>query len=281
MAGMVGADPEELDALAQRFRVLAGKLDSSRASLGSQIHNNPWSGPAAEGFRNDWDGHHSRVLTAVARSLGQAATSLTSNANEQRQASGPAFTGGHGGVAARPGSASPTGTGNVTGRGVESAAVFASFVTLPLLTRTYDLLTKVDSYTGLIKVLETGNVARRIPVISWITSGYDLFSTAPQTLADVESGNVWRMSKAVFRTGWTIAKIIPLVGLVDAAANVGLDSGKMIGDGIFGPGTSDRAFTDLGQQIDKAGNDFNHSGEVAGKWVAHRITEGVTRIFHL
>lgn len=103
MAGMVGADPEELDGLAQRFRVLAGRLDSSRASLGSQIHNSPWAGPAAEGFRHDWDGHHSRVLTAVARSLGQAATTLTRNANEQRQASGSAFTGGHGAVATSPG----------------------------------------------------------------------------------------------------------------------------------------------------------------------------------
>ena len=43
MAGMEGADPEELDGLAQRFRVFAGRLDSSRASLGSQVHNSPWS----------------------------------------------------------------------------------------------------------------------------------------------------------------------------------------------------------------------------------------------
>ena len=114
MAGMVGADPEELDALAQRFRVLAGRLDSGRASLGSQIHNSPWAGPAAEGFRHDWDGHHSRVLTAVARSLGQAATALTRNANEQRQASGSAVTGGHG-VATSPGPGSHDGQGTVGG----------------------------------------------------------------------------------------------------------------------------------------------------------------------
>jgi len=127
---MVGADPEELDALAQRFRVLAARLDSSRASLGSQIHNSPWAGPAAEGFRHDWDGHHSRVLTAVARSLGQAATTLTRNANEQRQASGPAFTGGHGGVATRSGPGSPTSFVDTLGHVVDATTALGAIATL-------------------------------------------------------------------------------------------------------------------------------------------------------
>lgn len=117
MAGMVGADPEELDALAQRFRVLAGRLDSSRASLGSQIHNSPWAGPAAQGFRHDWDGHHSRVLTSVARSLGQAADSLVRNANEQRQASGLASAGGSAGATTAQGTGSSSGTGATGGVG--------------------------------------------------------------------------------------------------------------------------------------------------------------------
>jgi uncharacterized protein YukE len=130
MAGMVGADPEELDALAQRFRVLAGRLDSSRASLGSQIHNSPWAGPAAEGFRHDWDGHHSRVLTAVARSLGQAADSLARNADEQRQASGSAFTGGNRGVATSPGPGSPTAFVDSLGHVVEAATAVGPIATL-------------------------------------------------------------------------------------------------------------------------------------------------------
>jgi uncharacterized protein YukE len=130
MAGMVGADPEELDALAQRFRLLAGRLDSSRASLGSQIHNSPWAGPAAEGFRHDWDGHHSRVLTSVARSLGLAATTLTRNANEQRQASGSAFTGGNGGVVTGPGPGSPTAFVDSLGHVVEATTALGAITTL-------------------------------------------------------------------------------------------------------------------------------------------------------
>jgi uncharacterized protein YukE len=130
MAGMLGADPDELDALAQRFRVLAGRLDSSRASLGAQIHNSPWAGPAAEGFRHDWDGHHTRVLSGVARSLGQAAESLTRNANEQRHASGSASASGSGGVPTSTGSGTFSGIADALGHGVEVAAVFGSITTL-------------------------------------------------------------------------------------------------------------------------------------------------------
>jgi hypothetical protein len=130
MTGMEGADPEELDGLAQRFRVFAGRLDSSRASLGSQVHNSPWSGPAADGFRHDWDAHHCRVLSAVARSLGQAADCLARNANEQRQASGSGFTSGRGAVTTSPGSGSPAGTFDALGHVVEAAGAFATITTL-------------------------------------------------------------------------------------------------------------------------------------------------------
>lgn len=130
MAGMEGADPDELDGLAQRFRVFAVRLDSSRASLSSHVHNSPWSGPAADGFRHDWDGHHGPVLSAVARCLGQAADTLAANANQQRQASGPAFTSRPRELTPSPGPGSPTGIFDVLGHVADAAAAVGSITAL-------------------------------------------------------------------------------------------------------------------------------------------------------
>ncbi len=66
-----------------------------------------------------------------------------------------------------------------------------------------------------------------------------------------------------------------MVGLVDTAANVGIDVGKGIMDTFLGPGASDRAFNDVGRQIDGVGNAINDAGAKAGKAVADSISSGV------
>lgn len=277
MAGNVyGADVVELRALSERMSRSAADLDRIVNLLTHQITaTTAWVGPNAQRFRGDWSGSHRGVVASSARALRDCAAALRRNAEDQDRTS-----------AADSPSVSFPGLGNGSGHGMAfdvGSVEWIRATALPSLERTYEMLTKVDGHLGLIKYLTNPKLSGRLPWLSFVTSGYDLVSNGPETWDDIQSGNIWRFSKAIFRTGWTLAKAVPGVGqaagLVEEAANVGIDTGKIIGDGIMGPGTSDRAFDELGQQIDKAGNDFNSRGKTAGKWVADRIKDTVKSLF--
>lgn len=272
MAGSVyGADVVELRSLSERMARSADDLDRAANLLTHQIvATTAWVGPSAQSFRGEWSGSHRGAVAASARALRECSAALRRNADEQARTSAVDRVGSLGrGSAAGPSRIA------VDGRSVE----WIRSTVLPDLEKTYDMLTTVDGDLGLIKYLKNPVLDSKIPFLSAVTSAHDLVATAPETWDDIQSGNIWRFSKAIFRTGWTIAKVVPVVGLVDSAANVGVDAGKMIMDGILGPGTSDRAFNDVGRQIDKAGNDFNSAGAAAGGWVADRIKDSFKSIF--
>lgn len=97
MARMVGADVDQLRALARRFTASADKLQHSSNGLSSAVTNAAfWRGNDAERFRTQWRSHSNPLIVAVVKALHSAADALIRNADEQDQASaaGGGSTGG-------------------------------------------------------------------------------------------------------------------------------------------------------------------------------------------
>lgn len=103
---MIGASPEQLDQLARSLADAADRMDVDiRANLTSRINASPWQGGDAARFRSDWSTRLSPQLFQTAEALRQGASLLTSEAQEQRDASsaggglsGGGFAGGRSGV---------------------------------------------------------------------------------------------------------------------------------------------------------------------------------------
>jgi hypothetical protein len=83
-----GADPDRLDAMAQQFRAAAAALDEVTQTTTAQLQRSPWHGADAQAFLFEWSSHHRPLLNDGAAKLRAAAGQLSSNAAEQRQASG-------------------------------------------------------------------------------------------------------------------------------------------------------------------------------------------------
>ena len=84
-----GADPEQLDRLAQQFDELAAELGRRRGSLNLWIEGDRfWRGPRAEEFRHEWATQFSPQLGNAVDFLQRHVTQLHDNANQQRVASG-------------------------------------------------------------------------------------------------------------------------------------------------------------------------------------------------
>lgn len=87
MAGMYGADVEQLRTLANQFSQAADQLDRGRLQVGDGIRISAWVGPFAASFRIRWDSENSLRIAAAARRLREGARVLRANADEQAQAS--------------------------------------------------------------------------------------------------------------------------------------------------------------------------------------------------
>lgn len=264
MAGKYGADVEQLRQLAQQMSTASDRLERDRITVGHQIKISAWAGPFAATFKARWESEHSLHVATVARVLNENATQLRKNADEQEAASA-ADRGADGGS----GRSSPG-----PSRGLEDWAGFAKDM-LPELRRTYELLTSLEGQAGFIKYLLNQKALGRFGWMGVLTSSYDLISDGQATWDDIQSGNIWRFTKAIFRTGWTIAKINPLVGLISTGWDAGVVGGSVLMDGVFGPGASEKAFTDLGNSIDDAGNSINDNLATGGAWIGSSIGKGL------
>jgi hypothetical protein len=96
---MYGADPDQLDELARKIKILGDALAKCHGPVDVQVRIAPWQGPAADRFRHDWARTHRPAILNAAHSLQHAQEVLIRNANEQRKASGitdpaPAHAGG-------------------------------------------------------------------------------------------------------------------------------------------------------------------------------------------
>ena len=98
----VGADVEQLRALAQLFGDKATSLEDVVSSINGQLHSSGWVGEDADTFKADWDSNLTALVRNVVDSLRERNTNLNQQADEQEKASavnGSASTAGAGSAA--------------------------------------------------------------------------------------------------------------------------------------------------------------------------------------
>ena len=98
----VGADVEQLRALAQLFGDKATSLEDVVSSINGQLHGAGWVGEDADTFKADWDSNLTALVRNVVDSLRERNTNLNQQADEQEKASavnGAASTAGVGSAA--------------------------------------------------------------------------------------------------------------------------------------------------------------------------------------
>lgn len=118
MSEMLGADVEQLRALAQEFSRKSESLTQAQRLIDGAVNQLPryWKGPDAQRFASQWRGQHRGVIARSATMLVQTADQLKANATEQVQASSAAsLGGGSGGSAGGSGGPKPGGTANPWG----------------------------------------------------------------------------------------------------------------------------------------------------------------------
>ncbi len=87
MAGMVGADLEQVRALAASFDRAAAQLNQTSTTVRKGIQISAWLGPFAVRFRHTWDSEHSVKLRQAANALATQAKQLRLEADQQDRAS--------------------------------------------------------------------------------------------------------------------------------------------------------------------------------------------------
>ena len=85
--GMVGADVDQLRALARNLTQAADRLEGTSGEVSGRLSSTPWQGNDAAQFRSQWQGESSALMRGVANALRAAAAEIDRNANEQEQAS--------------------------------------------------------------------------------------------------------------------------------------------------------------------------------------------------
>ena len=114
----VGADVEQLRALAQLFGDKATSLEDVVNSINGQLHSAGWVGEDADAFKSEWDSNLTALVRNVVDSLRERNTSLNQQADEQEQAS--AVNGSLGATAAMTANAVPAAAG--VGKAANAAA---------------------------------------------------------------------------------------------------------------------------------------------------------------
>lgn len=85
----VGANPDEMRRTAGLLASAAQRLDETSRQLTALLMASPWQGPAAGGFRADWNRHHRSGLAAAQEFLRRGHDTLLANADQQEQTSAP------------------------------------------------------------------------------------------------------------------------------------------------------------------------------------------------
>ena len=73
MTSMVGGDLEQLQVLEQQFRADSELVSELRARVSSLLAGTAWTGPAADRFRQEWNGNFSGALSQLAGALVESA----------------------------------------------------------------------------------------------------------------------------------------------------------------------------------------------------------------
>ncbi|MEZ5406503.1 MAG: RHS repeat-associated core domain-containing protein [Acidimicrobiales bacterium] len=83
----LGADPDDLDLIAQRLDSAGGLLHGARGDLGSRLRSTAWTGPAADQFRTWWSRKGSADLDSAGNFMTYLVGQLRDEAVQQRWAS--------------------------------------------------------------------------------------------------------------------------------------------------------------------------------------------------
>lgn len=94
---MLGADTDQLRALAQAFGSAADQINSAVGSLSPAVQHSPWSGGDAMKFRADWNSRMRPQLNGTANALSGLSKKLVQQAADQDRTSA-VDGGGPGGV---------------------------------------------------------------------------------------------------------------------------------------------------------------------------------------
>jgi hypothetical protein len=194
--GFVGANSEQLDALAGQFDRVAEALDGIRTTIGGGLDHTYWEGHNADRFRHDWRGRHTPAVTAACAALREAARTLRVNAAQQRGAS-----------VASGGSLNTTG-----GVGQETSDVREVVAGGQSVLWGANLLANGSDLSALRQFNE-GPAMR-------LLGGVAVALDVTQLAAQIHDGDV--QFGTVFRTGWDAAGLIPGVGLFTGAVDTGV-----------------------------------------------------------
>lgn len=88
--GLVGADVDQLRALARTLTQAAERLDGVTTSVASQLTSTRWVGQDSERYRSQWQSESSGLIRSASAALRDAAAALERNAVDQEQTSGAA-----------------------------------------------------------------------------------------------------------------------------------------------------------------------------------------------
>lgn len=84
---VVGADVEQLRALARTLTQAADRLESTTSQVTGRLSVTSWTGPDAERYRAQWHGESTAAVRTVVTALRSAAATVQRNAGEQEAAS--------------------------------------------------------------------------------------------------------------------------------------------------------------------------------------------------
>ncbi|MEZ5311228.1 MAG: hypothetical protein R2735_11655 [Microthrixaceae bacterium] len=111
----LGADPDQLKALATQFRRASVELGRSQGAIEAQLRRSGWNGPDAHGFRSAWSARHRPLLGESVELCRRVSKQLDRHADEQILTSGSL---GAAGTATHTGTGGPSvrSGGNLGGR---------------------------------------------------------------------------------------------------------------------------------------------------------------------
>jgi len=191
--GVVGSNPDEVDALARTLERSARRIDSMYMDVLLMIRRSGWKGPAATQFENRWRHEGQRRMNGAVDILYRASRSASANAQAQRQASS-ASSGAFGGGGARNVGG---GYANVNpGRDVGTTPCYASG--RDAVSAALSGVNETEQNEIQIRKLDNGKVVVVLPGVVDLTSGLKKGAGAPmEWMAPNNSNSVRDMSHAI------------------------------------------------------------------------------------
>lgn len=250
---MLGADPQQLRALARDFSSAATELTQLSTALTQRI-NRPgaWQGNDAESFRQRWNSSSRSVLDSASKTIQSAASCLIRNADEQDKTSGEASLGsGSGAGAGGTGGSSVPASNNGSESGANSGSTEKADSRFESFEHGFDTFT--DWKTAL---LDAPGWA------STFLKGADFLRDFDSTLGWNSSGQLWKLLPASGMKSWGEA----LAG--DNWSALGKGAASFLNDKAFFAGLNDSKFAGVlsgaGETLSGASKALGVAGKALG-----------------